>query len=493
MGRGQLKRIDEIFSETWALYTSRVIPIALVSLLSLLVSSILLIGGGAVAFDALGGQPFFSGDPQEVLLNPTVIGTGVLLFLLAVLLTSWCHTAVLTMTVQQEAGVLRGLITSWRYAFSLLWVSSLYVGIITAGSLFFILPGLMLALSMSLCFFIMVEEERAGIDALLASRLYIRGHWWNTLLKFLLILALSTLIALIPFPAGPILLLFFTPFLLLYMVTVYHDLKECADEDLASSFGFGWLWVLFGVFGFFLPLLTIIGSIIAFGPQLPDIIKQAQTELNQTLGTDLFPRKQADSDQFTDIKKEEIPLVRQLPSVDGFLIWRDPIGDTNHHLFDIKEVSVKGEQGELILMFTMTRSLSASFLAVKDRDFARLISFYLDTDTNRATGSTPFGQEPERIGYDLDIQVNLIARQEEKKKNTSGKIEVTVYQFDGSERRSVETPNKKTATVSGNTVTVRLPYYQLDVTPGDTIRICYQEAAEEQGRDLAKDKLVPLN
>ncbi|MCI5210589.1 MAG: hypothetical protein D3910_17765 [Candidatus Electrothrix sp. ATG2] len=339
----------------------------------------------------------------------------------------------------------------------------------------------------------MVEEERAGIDALLASRLYIRGHWWSTLVKFLLVWALSVLIALIPFPAGPILLVLFTPFLLLYMVTVYHDLKECSAEDLAPSSGFGWIWVLFGVFGFFLPLLTVIGSIIAFGPQLPDIIKQAQAELNQTLGTDLFPQTQADSDQSINEKKGKIPLVRQLPSVDGFLIWRDPIGDTHNHLLDIKEVSAKGEQGELMLMFTMTRSLSSYFLAVKDGDFAPLISFYLDTDTNKATGGTPFGQQPERNGYDLDVQVNLIARQGEKKKNASGKIAVSVYQLDRDERRSVETPNKKTATVSGDTVTVRLPYYQLGAQPGDTVRICYREAAEEQGRDLAKDKLVPLN
>ena len=493
MGRGQLKRIDEIFSETWALYTSRVIPVALVSLLSLLVSSLLLVGGGATAFHALGGQPFFSGDPQEILLDPALLGTGVLLFLLAVLLISWCHAAVLTVTVRQEIGVLHGLTTSWKYAFSLLWISSLYVGIVTAGSFLFLLPGLVLALSMSLCFFIMVEEERPGIDALLASRLYIRGHWWSTLVKFFLVWALSVLIALLPFPAGPVLLFLFAPFPLLYMVTVYHDLKACVDEELAPSFGFGWLWVLFGVFGFFLPLLAVIGSIIAFGPQLPEIIRQARTELNQTLGTDLFPRPQADSEQLIDEKKGNIPFVQRVPSVDGFLVWRDPIGDTHNRLLDVKEVSAKGEQGELILTVNMTRSLSSYFLAVEDGDFAPLISFYLDTDMNRATGGTPFGQQPGRNGYDLDIQINLIARQGEKKKNASGEIEVSVYRLDGDERRSVEAPNKKTATVSGDTVTVRLPYYQLGVKPDNTVRICYREAAEEQGHDLAEDKMVPLN
>ena len=53
--------------------------------------------------------------------------------------------------------------------------------------------------------------------------------------------------------------------------------------------------------------------------------------------------------------------------------------------------------------------------------------------------------------------------------------------------------SKKNVTVSGDTVTVRLPYRQLNLTPGNTIRICYQEAAQKQGRGLAKDKLIPLN
>ncbi len=473
------------------MYKSRVIPIGLVSLLSLLVSIMLLLGGGAAAFFTLGGQPFFAGDPREILLNPAVIGTGVLLVLVAALLITWCQAAVLVMTVQQERGITGGLITSWKYIFPLLWISSLYMGIVITGSLFFIIPGLMLALSMSLCFFIMIEEERTGIDALLASRLYIRGHWWNTLIKLLLIWALSILTGLIPLPVGPILSLLFTPFLMLYMVTVYHDLKECSGE-VDSSFSSGWFWVLLGVFGFLLPLLAFIGSIVALGPQLPEIIRQVQTEVNRTLGTDIFPRPQTDAGKFINKRKIKVPIVRQLPSVDGFLIWRDPIGDTHNPFLDIKEVSAKGDQGELLLTVTTTQSLSAYFLTVEAGNFDQLISFYLDTDTNRATGGTPFGQQQGRDGYDLDVQVQLVTRQKEDGKSVSGGGEVSFYQINGQERRSFGTPDKKAVTVSGDTVTVRLPYSQLEMTSGDTVRICYREAAQEQGHGLAKDKLVPL-
>ncbi|MCI5124483.1 MAG: hypothetical protein D3925_08410 [Candidatus Electrothrix sp. AR5] len=50
MEKDQLKNIHEIFSETWTLYKSNVIPTGLASLVSLLVSIMLLIGGGTAAF-----------------------------------------------------------------------------------------------------------------------------------------------------------------------------------------------------------------------------------------------------------------------------------------------------------------------------------------------------------------------------------------------------------------------------------------------------------
>lgn len=489
MEKNQLKTVTEIFSEAWDLYKSKAVSIVLVAIISLLVSALLLAGGAAAAFFSLGGQPFFTGDLRELLMNPKILGAGVLLALSSIILASWSQAAVLTVTIRQDISIPGTLIKSWKYAFPLLWITCLYIGIITAGTVLLLIPGLLLALSMSFCFFSMVDEDRAGIDALLASRFYVRGHWWNTLFKLLLIWIPALCINLIPVPFIPqILSLLFTPFLMLYTVSVYSDLKESAEEE-EPPLGLGWLWVLFGVFGFFLPLLAIIGSIVALGPQLPEIIKQVQTNVNQTLGTELFPQTQDDSRKKIDRKTGKPPLVRQLPSINGFLVWRDPIGDTRNPLLDIKEVSAKGEQGNLTLAITMIRQLSDYFLSVKAGDFDSLISFYLDTDTNRATGGTPFEQDRKRNGYDLDVHVQLIAQQGE---NTSGRAEVSLYQLSANERRSIGTLDKNAVTVSGDTVTIHLPYSQLKAASGDVIRVCYREAAQEKGRGLAKDKLVPL-
>ncbi|MCI5132300.1 MAG: hypothetical protein D3904_12460, partial [Candidatus Electrothrix sp. EH2] len=72
-----------------------------------------------------------------------------------------------------------------------------------------------------------------------------------------------------------------------------------------------------------------------------------------------------------------------------------------------------------------------------------------------------------------------------------------LYRINGEERRSFDTSDTretrtKAVTVSGDTVTVRLPYSQLKVRPGDTLRMCYREAAQEQGQGVAEDKRVRL-
>ena len=108
---------------------------------------------------------------------------------------------------------------------------------------------------------------------------------------------------------------------------------------------------------------------------------------------------------------------------------------------------------------------------------------------NEATGDTPFEQEGKKNGYDLDVQVQLVAQQGG---NTSGRAEVSLYQLSANKRRSIGTLDKNAVTVSGDTVTIRLPYGQMGA-PGDTVRICYREAAQEQESGFsAKDKLVPL-
>jgi hypothetical protein len=500
MKRQNLKNIDEIFSETWRLYKSRALPIWAVTLLSILVTVFLIAACGAAAFFGLGLEQAFAGDVRSILLNPAVLGAGAALLLTATLLMTWCQAAVLTVTVDQELGIMGGFRAGCKYVLPMLWIGSLYLGIVMTGFIFFIVPGLIFGLSMSLCFYIMVEEDLPGIDAVLASRLYMRGHWWNTFFKFSLVWLISFLIGLLYYVGHIYIFLFlsflFAPFLMLFMVVVYRDLKEVAGEVDPSSCR-RWLWVLMGGVGFLLPLLAVIAGLVTVGPQIPEEMKRLKREVNSTLGTEVFSQPTATPSTRLpgDNSGITVPVVRQLPSVDGFLIWRDPAGDTHNPLLDIKEVSAKGEQGELLLRVTLTSSFSAYFATAGAESFTPLISFYIDTDVDRATGGAPFNEGRGRTGYDMHIEVLLVARQSNADKisgQTTQTTDVSLYQLDGRTRRSLSSLEDSTVSISEDILNIRLPYSQLKVSGGDTVRVCYREAAQRQGIGLAKDKLVPL-
>ena len=482
MGR-RLKSIGEVFSETWELYKRRAVPILVVILLTTLLVIFLICALGIIMALGLGGQQALTGQLQGGQVSTTTVIAGLVVFLVSMILIIWSQASTVAVTVDEDLGIMAALKAGWKYLIPLTWVGTLYMGIVMTGLTLFLLPGLILGLSMSLCFYIMIDEDLHGMDAVLASRQYVRGHWWNTFLKFFPVWLASIAVGLIPF-IGQILSFIFTPFLLLYMVVVYRDLKEAAGEvDLRT--GSRWLWALMAAVGIVLPLLGLVGAVVTLGPQLPEMMKQVQE--GKIPGMDL-PRLHDVPQSSTSGKKNASPVARRLQSVDGSWIWRDPTGDTNNPLLDIKEVSVKSGQEELLLTVTLGRMIDHYFAAAEASTLDPLVSFYLDTDVNRETGGDPLAGSG-RSGYDVILDVLLEARPQDAGK---GKVHVSLYTLDGRDRQSLGALDDTAVTVSGNTLKIRLPYILLHVAGKDTIRGCYREAGQQQGSGLAKDKLIPL-
>jgi hypothetical protein len=482
MSKIKLKSMDEIFSEAWLLYKSRALPMIVVMLLTSLLSIALIGGSSAAAYLGLGIEQGLAGDLRELLLNPMVIGSAIGIFFLTILLILWSQAAVLAITVDEELSILGAMLAGWKFFLPMLWVGCLYFGIVLAGLSLFVLPGLILALSLSLCFFIMIDEEFAGIDAVMASRLYIRGHWWNTFFKFLLVWLISIVLSLIPV-AGQVLAVLFAPFMLLYMVAVYRDLKRVANDTVDPNTCFRWLWVLLAAAGIVLPLLGFIGAAVTLGPQLPDMIQQLREQ-----GTDYIHTVSAPPALPGPVATPPPgPAAQHLTSVDGFMVWRDPVGDTGNPLLDIKEVSAGSEDGELVLSVTMAQSFDSYFTAAGAASFDPLVSFFLDTDDDPVTGGSSFS-DPERTGYDMAVDVQLSAHADEQH---SGQPFVSLYRLSGSNRQSLGSVAESAVSVSGHILKISLPHSQLTLD-GNVVRVCYREANQQQGSGMAKDKRVPL-
>ena len=479
----QLKSIGEVVSETWELYRQRAVPILLVLLLtSVLVIGVVCIFGVLLAL-GLGGAEVLSSHLEPGRISPLALILALSAFLIIFPLIFWSQAATLAVTVNNNLGIMEALKAGWKYLVPLGWVGTFYMGIVMTGTMLFLVPGVFLGLSMSLCFYALIDDDRRGMDALLASQHYVRGHWWNTFGKFFLVWLISMGVSLVPV-IGQLLSFVFTPFLLLYMVIVYRDLKEAAGEvDLHS--GPRRLWTLMATAGILLPLLGLVGAMVTLGPQLPDLIRQVQEgklpelQLSQPHKVQQKPGR---------VGSVSAPVVRRLSSVDGTLVWRDPAGDTGNPLLDITEVAAQKSGKQLVLSVATARSLAEYFAAGDPGTFDPLISFYLDTDVNRETGVDPLAGAG-RSGYDVILDVLL---EPGSNLTASEMVQVSMYRQEGQQRKSLGTLDTAEVTVSGKRITIRVPSALVHAEGGEALRICYREAGQQQGSGLAKDQLLPL-
>jgi hypothetical protein len=510
--KGGISSVGQIFTDAFSLYKRRILPLTAVIIVGYLFTGLVLAGLGFAAYSGLGLnwpqlQQFFNNDVQQIVADPSLLmtnplalpllGAGAVLLLAAFLLIFWAYTAALAAAVDEHHGIFESLCTGWKYLLPMLWISSLYVGILMTASIFFLLPALILSLSMFFGFYVMIDEDRTGLDALMASRLYVRGHWWNTffkmLLVWLLIMALNAPLALLPhfvdFPGQQIVIqvlsFFISMFFICYSVVVYRDLKQAAgrvDPDSACRC----LWMPMALFGIMMPLLGLIGAFVAAGPTLPgELQRMRETFLQQLrqaveqrgLNIPMPPPEAAEPDA--------PPQVQELSSVDDFIIWRDPGGDTHNPLLDIREVSAQGQENELELTVTLAKPLADYFTAENQRDFDSLITFYFDTDMDPASGDA-LPDAADRTGYDLELDLLLAAP------DGAGQAYASLYAIRPQQRQSLEPLADGSVSFADSSISIRLPYSRFAAASGSTLRVCFREADQQEGSGLADDQTVPL-
>ena len=69
------------------------------------------------------------------------------------------------------------------HALPLLWVLILSGLLIFGGLLFFVIPGLIVAISVTFAQYAFVDEDKRGMEALIASHALVRGRWWKVVRK----------------------------------------------------------------------------------------------------------------------------------------------------------------------------------------------------------------------------------------------------------------------------------------------------------------------
>lgn len=164
-------------------------------------------------------------DFKEVfIISGSILGTIIGIFLL-----SWCFAAFICAVSDESIAMKDAFEKGWHKVWSFIWIFTLLGYIIGGGFLLFIIPGIIFSIWFFFSQYILAVEDVRGMNALLKSKEYVKGYWFDVFLRFLLIWIISSAISLVPF-LGPFLSFFFFPFAMIFYYQIFEDLRSVKGD-----------------------------------------------------------------------------------------------------------------------------------------------------------------------------------------------------------------------------------------------------------------------
>lgn len=293
----ELSGIGSLFRKTWEIYKKRFLTLILILLVSVVISVIpvgVFIGAGLLLSEA-----------YPSIKSAILIGGGVLGVTIASIALLWGQGAFVFAVSNRSMGIRDAYRRAWQKLWSFIWVLSLLGFVVTGGFLLFVIPGVIFAVWFAFAYFIFATEDQKGMDALIKSKEYVRGRWFDVFLRLVIISVIAVLLGAIPF-IGPVLSILFIPFVMLFTYLVYEDLKGIKEILYTPTKGEKCKWVGVGVLGYVVvPIImaafagaTITGFIIFFKDKMqsfPQGMPTGKVEVQKTESTVLKGGKTAPS------------------------------------------------------------------------------------------------------------------------------------------------------------------------------------------------------
>jgi hypothetical protein len=246
-----LSRISDLFSKTWDIFKRR--SVSLVALYLLTIVFFALVFG--VFFGA--GYLLSTVFPDAKLL--LLATSGLIGGAAGSIAMFWGLAAVICAVSDETLGIRESLEAGSKKLWSFIWIFTILSYIVTGGFLLVIIPGIIFSIWFFFSQFILAREDERGMNALLKSKEYVKGYWFDVFLRMFIIWIISAVISGIPF-IGWILSLFFIPFAMIFSFLVYEDLKAIkGDVPYVSSSGEKLKWIGAGTLGYIVvPFLLIV-------------------------------------------------------------------------------------------------------------------------------------------------------------------------------------------------------------------------------------------
>jgi len=248
----ELKSISDLFSNSWELFKIRFWTLNCLYLLS---AFFLIVFIGIFLGISFLLSMFFPEHKNVLIVIGILVGT-----IPGFIGLFWGLSAFTFAVTNEKLGIRDSLRRGWQRVFSFMWLYNLTGFIITGGFLLLIVPGVIFLVWFAFAQFILASEDERGMNALLKSKEYVRGKWFDVFLRLFVIWIMSGCVGMVPV-IGPIVSLLFFPFVMIFIYLVYQDLKEIkgGGMEFRQSSGEKAKWLGAGALGYVLLPLLLLG------------------------------------------------------------------------------------------------------------------------------------------------------------------------------------------------------------------------------------------
>lgn len=248
--KSDLSRIGELFSRSWEVYKSRIWTLILLYLLTIVFF--------AVSFGIFIGFGFILSQLFPGIKIALLAATGFTGAIAGLIASCWGLGAFVCAVSDEEIGIGEALGRGWQRVGAFIWLFSILGYIITGGFLLLVIPGVIFSIWFLFSQFILAKEDEHGMNALLKSKEYVKGYWFDVFLRIFLVWLISGVLGMIPF-IGPVLSFVFFPFIMIYTYLIYDDLKSMkGDVAYDSSDGEKFKWIGISTVGYVIVPILII-------------------------------------------------------------------------------------------------------------------------------------------------------------------------------------------------------------------------------------------
>ena len=215
----QIPTFTYLFSTSWAIYQRRVGTLLAIMFISLAIVLGIVMVVGAVAVGL-----FFAMRPwKNAIIGIAVILVGLPSFYVLVRF----HLALVIALLREEATVKEAVAASRNRLWFFVGLGILNALILIGGFILLIIPGVIFAVWFAFASFIFVAEGRTAVQSLSASKVLIKGKWWDVAARLFVLGLVTSLLSMIPL-VGWLFSILLSPFGGIYTVTLYRSLRASA-------------------------------------------------------------------------------------------------------------------------------------------------------------------------------------------------------------------------------------------------------------------------